>query len=106
MHTTLSLFFHGLKYSRPFSFRHCCMHCITCIQNQRCRFFLIVYQLSPNGIKLGQDLKGGTNLRFSLDIDRAIENGRLPPPIKLGGRLYWINADVDEHLRSGATEAA
>jgi SecD/SecF fusion protein len=39
---------------------------------------LLGLSIYTNGIKLGQDLKGGTNLRFSLDIDRAIENGRLP----------------------------
>lgn len=27
-----------------------------------------------------------------------VENGRLPSPIKLGGRLYWIESEVDDAL--------
>ena len=26
--------------------------------------------------------------------------GRLPQPVKLGGRLYWPEGDVDAHLRN------
>ena len=32
-----------------------------------------------NGVRLGQDLKGGTTLRFSLDLDRARATGRIAP---------------------------
>jgi len=27
-----------------------------------------------------------------------VEAGRLPAPIKLGGRLYWIESEVDDAL--------
>lgn len=33
-------------------------------------------------------------------IYRDVEAGRLPEPIKLGGRLYWIEQDVDDALKS------
>ena len=36
---------------------------------------LLVWAYTSMGIKFGQDLKGGTTLRFSLDIDGAKENG-------------------------------
>jgi prophage regulatory protein len=26
--------------------------------------------------------------------------GRLPQPVKLGGKLYWPEGDVDAHLRA------
>lgn len=32
-------------------------------------------------------------------IYRDVENGRLPKPLKLGSRLYWVEAEVDHHLR-------
>ncbi len=31
-------------------------------------------------------------------VYRDIEEGRLPKPIKLGGRLYWIESAVDSAL--------
>ena len=31
-------------------------------------------------------------------VYRDIEFGRLPKPIKLGGRLYWIDSQVDEAM--------
>ena len=31
-------------------------------------------------------------------IYRDVEEGRIPQPIKLGGRLYWIESQVDEAL--------
>ncbi|MGK7650875.1 helix-turn-helix transcriptional regulator [Roseovarius sp. B08] len=39
-------------------------------------------------------------------VYRDIEAGRLPKPIKLGGRLYWIERQVDEALISHLQEAA
>ena len=33
-------------------------------------------------------------------IYRDIELGRLPQPIKLGGRLYWSEIQIDEALSS------
>ncbi len=54
--------------------------------NTRSRFVLIiivtallVWSFQAWGIKLGQDLEGGTTLRFSLDIEGGIEAGRLDP---------------------------
>ena len=47
--------------------------------------------------------KLGNRSRSAIYIDLAA--GRLPPPIKLGGRLYWPEGDLEEHLdamREGA----
>lgn len=41
--------------------------------------------------------KLGGRSRSALYLD--LKAGRLPQPIKLGGRLYWIEREVDEHLR-------
>jgi SecD/SecF fusion protein len=38
---------------------------------------LLVWAFFHSGIKLGQDLKGGTTLRFSLDIEGARSSGRI-----------------------------
>ncbi len=35
-----------------------------------------------------------------------LEAGRLPQPVKLGGRLYWPEGDVDAHLRNLREQAA
>lgn len=35
-----------------------------------------------------------------------LAEGRLPQPIKLGGRLYWPESDVDAHLRAMAEKDA
>ena len=41
---------------------------------------LLVWAYFANdGVRLGQDLKGGTTLRFSLDLDRARATGRIDP---------------------------
>lgn len=42
--------------------------------------------------------KLGGRSRSAIYLD--LEEGRLPPPIKLGGRLYWVENEVDAHLRS------
>ncbi|WP_243611643.1 helix-turn-helix transcriptional regulator [Shimia aestuarii] len=39
-------------------------------------------------------------------VYRDVEEGRLPQPIKLGGRLYWIESQVDEALAGAHPEAA
>ena len=39
-------------------------------------------------------------------VYRDIELGRLPQPIKLGGRLYWAESQVDELLAEITTQAA
>lgn len=33
-------------------------------------------------------------------IYNDLEAGRLPQPIKLGGRIYWAEGDIDAHLQS------
>lgn len=48
--------------------------------------------------------KLGNRSRSAIYADLAA--GRLPPPIKLGGRIYWPEGDVDAHLRSLRGEAA
>lgn len=42
--------------------------------------------------------KLGDRARSSIYLDVAA--GRLPPPIKLGGRLYWCEDEVDTLLSS------
>lgn len=48
--------------------------------------------------------KLGNRSRSAIYLDLAA--GRLPSPIKLGGRLYWPEGDVDAHLRNLRDEAA
>ena len=42
--------------------------------------------------------KLGNRSRSAIYTD--LEAGRLPKPVKLGGRLYWPEADVEAHLRA------
>lgn len=42
--------------------------------------------------------KLGGRSRSACYVDLA--DGRLPKPLKLGGRLYWPESDVDAHLRA------
>jgi prophage regulatory protein len=42
--------------------------------------------------------KLGRRSRSAIYLDLAA--GRLPQPIKLGGRLYWPEGDVEIHLRN------
>jgi predicted DNA-binding transcriptional regulator AlpA len=39
----------------------------------------------------------GNRSRSAIYLDLAA--GRLPQPVKLGGRLYWPEGDVEAHLR-------
>lgn len=48
--------------------------------------------------------KLGNRSRSAIYADLAA--GRLPQPIKLGGRIYWAEGDIDAHLRSLRGEAA
>lgn len=41
--------------------------------------------------------KLGNRSRSAIYLD--VKAGRLPSPLKLGGRIYWPEADVDVHLR-------
>lgn len=42
--------------------------------------------------------KLGNRSRSAIYTD--LEAGRLPKPIKLGGRLYWPEGDLDTHMRA------
>ena len=50
--------------------------------------------------------KLGGRARSTIYLD--VEAGRLPAPFKLGGRLYWLDDEVDEWLRpiDGPAEAS
>ena len=48
--------------------------------------------------------KLGNRSRSAVYLDLAA--GRLPAPIKLGGRLYWPEGDVEAHLRGLIGKAA
>ena len=43
-------------------------------------------------------LKLRNRSRSSIYTDFA--TGQLPKPFKIGGRLYWIEEEVDEHIRA------
>lgn len=43
-------------------------------------------------------VKLGNRSRSAIYLD--VKTGRLPQPIKLGGRIYWPERDVDAHLRN------
>jgi len=47
--------------------------------------------------------KLGNRSRSAIYADLAA--GRLPQPIKLGGRIYWPESDIDAHLRGLRGEA-
>ncbi len=40
--------------------------------------------------------KLGGRSRSAIYLD--LEAGRLPQPLKLGGRLYWVEDEIDAHL--------
>ena len=46
--------------------------------------------------ELKSKLGGRSRSAFYLDL----AHGRLPQPIKLGGRLYWPEVDLEAYLRS------
>lgn len=48
--------------------------------------------------------KLGNRSRSAIYLDLAA--GRLPQPIKLGGRLYWPESELDAHLKSLREKAA
>jgi len=45
--------------------------------------------------RLSAKLGGRSRSAIYLDL----KAGRLPQPVKLGGKLYWIEREVDAHLR-------
>ncbi|WP_121631161.1 helix-turn-helix transcriptional regulator [Tropicibacter alexandrii] len=52
--------------------------------------------------ELREKLGGRSRSAIYLDM----EAGRLPLPLKLGGRLYWPEDELDAHLRAMRGEAA
>lgn len=52
--------------------------------------------------ELREKLGGRSRSAIYLDM----EAGRLPQPLKLGGRLYWPEDELDAHLRAMRGEAA
>lgn len=48
--------------------------------------------------------KLGNRSRSAIYLD--LEAGRLPQPVKLGGRLYWAENEIDAHLRNLRDKAA
>jgi prophage regulatory protein len=48
--------------------------------------------------------KLGNRSRSAIYLDLAA--GRLPQPVKLGGRLYWPEGDVEAHLRNMREQVA
>lgn len=48
--------------------------------------------------------KLGNRSRSAIYVDVA--EGRLPDPVKLGGKLYWRESDVDAHLEILAGKTA
>ena len=48
--------------------------------------------------------KLGNRSRSAIYLDLAA--GRLPAPVKIGGRLYFPEGDVDAHLRNLREQAA
>lgn len=52
------------------------------------------------------ELRAKLGGRGRTTVYRDIEFGRLPQPIKLGGRLYWIESQVDDALADLTSQAA
>ncbi|MGK7652423.1 helix-turn-helix transcriptional regulator [Roseovarius sp. B08] len=44
--------------------------------------------------------------RSRSSLYRDIEHGRIPEPLRIGGRLYWIESHVDEVLTKQLQDAA
>lgn len=49
-----------------------------------------------------RDLQNKLGGRGRTTIYRDVDAGRLPSPVKLGGRLYWVEADIDAALAAHA----
>ena len=52
------------------------------------------------------DLRAKLGGRSRSAIYQDLAAGRLLQPIKLGGRLYWPEGDVDTHLRNMREQVA
>jgi prophage regulatory protein len=47
--------------------------------------------------------KMGNRSRSS--IYRDVDNKRIPPPLKLGSRLYWVENEIDEAIAAAQNQA-
>jgi predicted DNA-binding transcriptional regulator AlpA len=56
---------------------------------------------SPHYINFIQ-LQSKLGNRSRSSVYRDLEAGRLPKPVKFGGRLYWVEADIDAALAAHA----
>ena len=52
------------------------------------------------------ELRAKLGNRSRSAVYEDLKKGRLPQPVKLGGRLYWPEGDVDAHLRDMRDKAA
>ena len=48
------------------------------------------------------DLQAKIGHRSRSSIYRDVDLGRLPKPVKIGGRLYWSEADIDAAIAAHA----
>jgi prophage regulatory protein len=53
-----------------------------------------------------RDLQAKLGGRGRTTIYRDVDLGRLPKPIKLGSRLYWIESAVDDAIANAQREAS
>jgi prophage regulatory protein len=49
------------------------------------------------------DKMGG---RSRSSLYRDVDEGRIPAPIKIGSRLYWVESAVDEAITAAQSQAA
>lgn len=49
-----------------------------------------------------RDLQEKLGGRGRTTIYRDVEQGRIPKPLKIGSRLYWVEADVDAAIAANA----
>ena len=52
------------------------------------------------------ELRAKLGNRSRSAIYNDLEAGRLPQPIKLGGRVYWPEAELEAHLQNLRDKAA
>lgn len=52
------------------------------------------------------ELRARLGNRSRSAIYNDLEAGRLPQPLKLGGKLYWAESDLEAHLRAMSEKAA
>lgn len=44
--------------------------------------------------------------RSRSSLYRDVDNGRIPEPVRIGSRLYWVESQVDDALTQQQSEAA